>query len=83
MEFIVSVQKRKHCVITFSAQRIHTSSAQQPVPLLGSEPVANPHAQPTYSFHTANASGQFRTEQAGIRRFVRDSPDRRKTQINC
>jgi hypothetical protein len=76
-----SDEKRKHRVIPFSAQRIHTSSAHQPFPLLGSEPVANPHAQPAH-FHTTNADGQFRTQKAGIDCFVGKSPDPRETRIN-
>ena len=42
-----SDEKRKHRVIALAAQRVCTCSVQQPFPLLGSEPVANPHAQPT------------------------------------
>ena len=77
-----SDEKRKHRAIALAAQRIRTCSLQKPFPLLGSEPVANPYAQPTHSLHTANASGQFRTQQAGVRCLVGNSSDSREAQIN-
>jgi hypothetical protein len=77
-----SYEKRKHRVIALAAQRIRTRSLQQPFSLLGREPVSNPYAQAAYSLHTANASGQFRTQQARIRCLIGNSPDRREAQIN-
>jgi len=59
-----SDEKRKHRAIALAAQRIGTGSLKQPLPLLGSQPVANSYSQPVHSLDTPNASGQFWTEQA-------------------
>src|SRR5262249_43901958 len=61
--------------------RIRTCSAQL-VSLLGGEPVADAYAQPANPFHAANASGEFRTQQAGVRRLIRNSSNGREAQIN-
>src|SRR6267142_701640 len=46
--------------------------------LFDSQPVADPHTQPTHSLHTANASSQFRAQQPGIGGFVGNPADGRE-----
>jgi hypothetical protein len=77
-----SDKEQKHRVIPLSTQRVRAGSVEQPFPLLGGKPIANPYAQPTHALDAANASGQFRTQQTGVRCFVRNSSDSREAQIN-
>jgi len=49
---------------------------------VGSEPVANAYAQTANPFHPTNASGEFRTQQAGIRRLIFNSSNGCEAQID-
>src|SRR5262249_24472544 len=57
-------------------------SRQKSFPLLGGEPISHPYTQPSYSLHPADASSQFRAQQAGIGSLVSNSPDSRETQVD-
>ena len=46
------------------------------------QPVTEAHAMLFRSFHPADSGGQIRTQQPGICRFVRQSPNRREPKVD-
>src|SRR5262245_56824535 len=56
--------------------------SEQTTALIGSKPVAQPHAQAANAFHAPNAGGQFRTEEAGVSGFVRDTPNGGQPEVD-
>jgi hypothetical protein len=75
-------QKSKDGIVAVAPQTIALGVQQQGAALIGGQPVAQSHTDPAHAFDSANAGGQFWTEQAGIRRFVGDTPDRGQAQID-
>ena len=69
-------------VIAELARRGWSAERQQPAPLLGCEPVAQADAEPAHALHSTNPGRLFGTEQTGIGRFVRHTPDRREPQVD-
>src|SRR5258708_14105705 len=59
-----SKQDRKDCSVSLALQRIRVRRLPQPASLFSSRPVSEPYTQSLDAFHTANAGGQLRTEQA-------------------
>lgn len=56
--------------------------AHQQLHLIGTEPVAQPHADSLCTFDSPNARCHLRTQQARVGRFVRESPNGGKPQID-
>ena len=75
-------QKSQDGMVPLASETIALGLQQQRTALLGSEPVAQSHADPAHAFDPANARGKLWTEQAGISGFVRHTPDRRQAEVN-
>jgi hypothetical protein len=56
---------------------------QQRAALIGSEPVAQLHADPAYAFDAADACGKFWTQQAGISCLIRNTPAAKRRFDRC
>jgi hypothetical protein len=69
-----SDQHGEDCVVPFTPQRLSFYIRQQAFSLFHCQPVSKANAKPAHAFHASNACGQFRTEQARIRRFEGNSP---------
>lgn len=77
-----SKQHRKDCSVSPALKRIRVRRLQQPASLFSSKPISEPHTQFLDAFHTANASGQLRTEQAGVSGFISETPNRSESSID-
>jgi hypothetical protein len=55
---------------------------EQAPALVHGEPVAQAHAEAPHAFHAADSRRQFRTEEPGIGRFVRDTSDSSESKID-
>jgi hypothetical protein len=75
-------QKSKDGVVAFAPKTIALRVQQQRAALIGSEPVAQTHADSAYAFDSTDAGGKFWTEQAGISCLVRHTPDRGQAEVD-
>ncbi len=75
-------QKSQDGVVAFASKTIALGVQQQRAALIGSEPVAESHANSAYALDSADAGGKFWTEQAGISCLVRHTPDRRQAEVD-
>jgi Tfp pilus assembly protein PilV len=75
-------EKSKDGVVAFAPETIALRVQQQRAVLIGSEPVAQSHADSAYAFDSADAGGKFWTEQAGISCLVRHTPDRGQAEVD-
>jgi hypothetical protein len=71
-------QKGNHRVVTESSKRRGPDPVHQTSTLFRGQPVAEAHAQPPDPLHATNAGGELRTEEPGVRRFVRRCVARRR-----
>jgi hypothetical protein len=75
-------QKSEDGVIASAPKTIPLRVHQQRAALIGSEPVAQSHANPAYSFDPADAGRKLWTEQAGISCLVGYTPDGGQAKID-
>jgi len=68
-------QKSQDGMVPLAPETIALGLQQQRTALIGSEPVAQSHADPAHAFDSANPRSKLWTEQAGISRLVGDTPD--------
>ena len=64
------------------SRRARLLVVQRPTALFGRQPVAKPDAETTNALHTADARGQFRAQEPGVGRLVRDPAHGREPQID-
>jgi hypothetical protein len=77
-----SNQNRDDRMISFAAHRVGIRRGHQQLHLIGTKPIAQPHADSFCTFDPPNAGCQLRTEQSRVGRFVRKSPNGHKPQVN-
>src|ERR1700733_1081678 len=65
-------QQRKKCSAPLSLEPLAIWHLPKRMSLLCRQPVSKANTQLLHTFDAANASGQIRTEQAAIGRFVRE-----------
>src|SRR3989442_13063352 len=65
-----------------STKRPRDLGVEQAPALVHGEPVAQAHAEAPHAFHAADSRRQFRTEEPGIGRFVRDTSDSSESKID-
>jgi hypothetical protein len=78
-----SNQHRDHRVIAQLTQGRRRSAVKKTPTLLRSQPVPEAHADPSHPLHAPDACRQFRTQEAGVGRFVGHPPNRGEPQVNC
>jgi len=55
---------------------------EEPPALLRRQPVSEAHTEPPHSLDATDPGGQFRTQEAGVGRLVRDAPDGGQSKID-
>jgi hypothetical protein len=55
---------------------------KKPSSLLRRQPVSEPNADPPHSPDASNTCGEFRTEEAGVGRLVRDAPNGSEPKVD-
>src|SRR5215472_2720755 len=68
--------------VPHSFERVRGRRLPEAAGFLGRKPVPEPHTQLLGTFHTSNASGELRTEQASVCSLVGEPPNRSKSSIN-
>ena len=77
-----SDQHRDHGVIPLAPQRTPISDCEQPLRLFSCQPVSNANSDPAYALDSSDSGGEFRTEEAGIGSFKRDTSDSSQAEID-
>jgi len=76
-------QHRDHRVIAQVARSRGCRAPEEPPALLRRQPVSEANTDPPHSLHPTNTGCQFRTQEAGVGRLVRDAPDGSEPKIDC
>ena len=77
-----SEEGRDHGVVAFTSHRAAIKDGEEPLALFARQPVTETHAMLFRSLYSADSGGQIRTQQPGICRFVRQSPNRREPKVD-
>ena len=75
-------QHRDHRVIPQLARGRGHRALEEPAALLSRQPVSEANTNPAHPLHATNTGCQFRTQEAGVGRLVRDAPDGSKPKVD-
>ena len=71
-----------HGVVAFTSHRAAIKDGEEPLALFARQPVTEAHAMLFRSFYPADSGGQIRTQEPGIRRLIRQSPNRGEPKVD-
>ncbi len=78
-----SDKKREQSTIASAAESVRVFRSQQLLDFFRGRLVSDGYSQATYALNTPNACREIRTEKSAIGCFIRQSPYRRQSQVNC
>jgi hypothetical protein len=78
-----SEQNGKHCAVSLALERIWGRRLPEAASFFSREPVSEPHTELLSSLYTADTGGQLRAEQAGVGRFVGETPNGSESPVDC
>jgi len=65
-----------------ASERLAIRSCQEPLALIGGEPVPDADSNPAHSLAPSDPGRKFRTEQTGIGGLIRDPPNGSHAQVD-
>src|SRR5215471_16073915 len=78
-----SKQNGKHCAVSLALERIWIRRLPEAASFFSREPVSAPHTELLGSLYTSDTGGQLGAEQAGVGRFVCETPNGSESSVDC